>query len=175
MAKNNNYQKEIEERIKKCISKERMQEGPIAVIECFERIPCNPCEGACPFNAIKIGEDITNLPILDEKKCKGCGLCIACCPGMAIFVVHLNYSQRESLFTFPYEFLPVPKIGSVVKGIDRNGKVVTHGRVIKVNESKKNNHTNIISIAIPKKFINSVRGIKIENHELSKGNRKDAE
>ncbi len=29
-------------------SDERLKVGPIAVIECVENIPCNPCVGACP-------------------------------------------------------------------------------------------------------------------------------
>lgn len=151
-----------------------MQKGPVAVIECFEEIPCNPCEVACPFNAIKIGEDITNLPILDEQKCKGCCLCITCCPGMVIFVVHLNYSDKDALVTFPYEFLPIPLVGSIVNATDRQGQVVTKGKVIKVHNAKKNDHTVVISIAIPKKFINSVRGIQINDSKQLKGKEKNA-
>ena len=41
---------------------ERYAKGPIAVIECVQEIPCNPCEVACKLGAIKIGEPITNLP-----------------------------------------------------------------------------------------------------------------
>ena len=59
--------------------------GPVAVIECAELIPCNPCEAACPSGAIKIGDSINNLPVLDEDKCTGCGICISSCPGLAIY------------------------------------------------------------------------------------------
>lgn len=62
-------------------SQERMKKGPVAVIECVQEIPCNPCENACPFGAIKIGDPITNLPVLDGEKCTGCGTCVAMCPG----------------------------------------------------------------------------------------------
>lgn len=45
-------------------SKERMAEGRVAVIECVQEIPCNPCESSCRFGAITIGEQITDLPTL---------------------------------------------------------------------------------------------------------------
>ena len=48
-------------------SEERMKKGPVAVCECLQRIPCNPCESSCPFHAITIGEDISNLPALDAE------------------------------------------------------------------------------------------------------------
>ena len=67
-------------------SKERLEQGAVAVIECAQEIPCDPCEGACPAGAIHVGELITNLPALAADKCTGCGLCIPVCPGLAIFL-----------------------------------------------------------------------------------------
>ena len=72
---------------KQDISDARYAKGPVAVIECVQEIPCNPCEGACKFNAITIGEPITNLPKINETNCTGCGVCVAQCPGLAIFIV----------------------------------------------------------------------------------------
>ena len=57
----------------------RTARGPVAVIECVQQIPCNPCEKACPFGAIEIGPDITQLPRLDLEKCRGCGICADLC------------------------------------------------------------------------------------------------
>jgi Fe-S-cluster-containing hydrogenase component 2 len=139
---------------KKCLS-----EGPVAVIECFQEIPCDPCEKICPRGAIKIGKPITNLPALDEKKCIGCGRCIPYCPGLAIFVINMTYSKNEALISFPYEFLPLPKVGTKVEAADRAGKVVTYGKIIKVNTSKGNDYTAVISIAVPKQYGEKVRGI----------------
>jgi Na+-translocating ferredoxin:NAD+ oxidoreductase RNF subunit RnfB len=36
------------------------------------------CALVCPFGAIKMGEN--HLPIINEKKCTGCGICIKECP-----------------------------------------------------------------------------------------------
>ena len=47
---------------------ERFAKGPVAVVECVQQIPCNPCESACPLHAIHIGEPITNTPQVDREK-----------------------------------------------------------------------------------------------------------
>jgi len=141
-------------------SEERFNKGPIAIVECTEEIPCNPCEVACKFKAIKIGKPITNIPILDENLCIGCGLCIAKCPGLAIFLVDKTYSDKEGLISFPYEYLPLPITGSIVEAINREGKVVSSGKVIKVLNKKSFDRTPVVTIAIPKEKLDEVRGIK---------------
>ena len=90
-------------------SQERMRQGRVAVIECVQEIPCNPCESACRFQAIHIGEQITDLPRIDEEKCTGCGACVAACPGLAITVVDKSYSETEGTSNFPLEYLPLPQ------------------------------------------------------------------
>ena len=68
-------------------SDERFAKGPVAVIECIQPIPCNPCEGACKFGAICVGDPIINLPCLDEEKCVGCGKCTKVCPADVISII----------------------------------------------------------------------------------------
>ena len=58
----------------------------VAIIECVQEIPCNPCVDICPFDAISM-ENINAPPIVDYEKCTGCAHCVAICPGLAIFVV----------------------------------------------------------------------------------------
>ena len=65
-------------------SEERFRRGPVAISECVQQIPCNPCEAACRFGAITVGEEITGLPRLDEEKCTGCGVCVKTCPVQAL-------------------------------------------------------------------------------------------
>jgi len=36
------------------------------------------CESVCPFGAI--GVDAENIPVVDEEKCTGCGICVKNCP-----------------------------------------------------------------------------------------------
>ena len=66
---------------------ERMNSGAVAIIECPEHIPCNPCQEACSRGAIQLFEKITDLPVIDFERCNGCGNCIAVCPGLAIYVL----------------------------------------------------------------------------------------
>lgn len=49
-------------------SEERFEEGPVAVIECLQEIPCNPCETACKAGAIEVGEPITKIPVLHVER-----------------------------------------------------------------------------------------------------------
>jgi Fe-S-cluster-containing hydrogenase component 2 len=141
-------------------SEARMKKGPVAVIECVQEIPCNPCEKACPFGAITVGDNITNLPVLDEEKCTGCGVCVAQCPGLAIFTVDMSYSDTEAIVGFPFEYLPVPKVGEEVEAVSREGKIICKGIVKTVKNPSKFKNTNVIQIKIPIEFVNDVRGIK---------------
>jgi Fe-S-cluster-containing hydrogenase component 2 len=137
-----------------------LNKGPKAVIECVQHIPCNPCEAACPFGAITIGENITNLPVLDVDKCIGCGNCVAMCPGLAIFIVDMTYSDTEATVEFPYEYLPLPKKGDVVEAVNRAGEVICEGKVVSIRSSKNFANTRVIKMAVPKEFANQARSMK---------------
>jgi len=131
----------------------------VAVIECAERITCNPCEAACPQEAIKVGDDITNFPILFEDRYTGCGLCIPACLGLAIFVVNGNYSHSKALVSIPYEFLSLPKVGDQVKALNREGKTICSAEVIQLKNTKKFDRTPIVSFTVPKEKCMEVRHI----------------
>ena len=60
---------------------QRRAKGPVAMAECFQKIPCNPCAASCPVKAIHIGEDINECPTIDFDLCTGCGTCLTKCPG----------------------------------------------------------------------------------------------
>lgn len=145
-------------------SDEYIKKGPIACIECAQEIPCNPCEEACPFGAITIGQPITNLPILDQEKCTGCGNCIAACPGLAIFV--LNGSKEIAEISFPYEYHPAPKKGDEVECVDRAGNIVVKGEVARTVKPPKYDATAVITVKVPKQYINIVRNIKRPGRSL---------
>ncbi len=138
----------------------RYSEGPVAVIECVQEIPCNPCEAACAFGAIRIGEPITTLPTLKGEKCTGCGICASKCPGLAIFIVNKVYSETTATVGFPYEYIPLPVVGEKVKGLNRKGEVVCDANVVKVMNPKSFDHTPIVTIEIPKDFADEVRNMK---------------
>ena len=138
----------------------RYEKGPVAVIECVQAIPCNPCETACPFHAITVGDPIIQLPTLAEEKCVGCCKCVAACPGLAIFVVDKSYSPTTATVAFPYEYKPTPTVGEVRHAVNRKGKYVCQGKVIKVLNPSANDHTPVVVIEIPKEYADEVRSVE---------------
>jgi len=143
-------------------SEKLMGKGPTPIIECIEEIPCNPCETVCPKNCIEIGNCITDLPKFTSNECTGCGKCVVTCPGLAIFLLDNTYSEHKAAITIPYELLPLPQKGEIVIALDRKGKPVCDTEVIKVVSAKRNNSTNLVTMAIPKKFIDLVRFFKFK-------------
>jgi sarcosine oxidase subunit alpha len=139
--------------------KERFTRGGCAILECFQKIPCDPCVDACPHGAISIEGNINNIPVLDFDKCNGCGLCVSRCPGLAIFVVNKDYSEAEGLVMIPYELAPLPEKGEIVEGLDRAGRKVCDGRVLRVLNRKAQDRTAIISLAVPSECVMKVRNI----------------
>jgi sarcosine oxidase subunit alpha len=142
-------------------SLDRINEGPVAIIECFQEIPCNPCTIACNRHAIAMMEDINDLPQLDIEKCNGCALCVSKCPGLAIMVVDGSYSDDEALFKIPYEFTPLPKDGDIVKGLDRFGNYLTDVKIVKVQNLKSFDRTPLIHAAVNKDYIYEFRNIRM--------------
>lgn len=140
--------------------KKRLARGPVVTIECFQRIPCDPCAISCKLGAIKPFKDINDLPIVDFDKCTGCGICISSCPGLAVFVIDMNYSDEKSLIKLPHEMLPLPEKGEDVYALDRAGSILGKVKVVRVLKIK--NKTNIISLEVPKSMVMKVRSIKVE-------------
>ncbi len=140
--------------------KKRLAKGPVVIIECFQKIPCDPCAISCKLGAIKPFKNINDLPIVDFDKCTGCGICISSCPGLAIFVIDMNYSDEKSLIKLPHEMLPLPEKGEDVYALDRAGSILGKVKVARVLKIK--NKTNIISLEVPKSMVMKVRSIKME-------------
>lgn len=142
-------------------SLERARRGRVAVIECVQEIPCNPCEGICNAGAITIGEQITSLPVLDEEKCTGCGLCVAGCPGLAITVIDRSRGDGWALIEFPFEYLPLPEKGDIIRAVNREGRTVCPGEVYNV---KKGNPafggTSIVAILVEDRYADEVRSMR---------------
>jgi Fe-S-cluster-containing hydrogenase component 2 len=141
--------------------KKRLAKCPVVIIECFQRIPCDPCAISCKLGAIKPFIDINDLPQVDFNKCTGCGICISSCPGLAIFVIDKNYSEEKSLIKLPHEMLPLPEKGEDVYVLDRAGAILGKAKVARVLKIK--NKTNIISLEVPKSMAMKVRSIKVED------------
>ena len=126
---------------------------PLAITECYEEIPCNPCATSCPFDAIYIGEDINTIPIVDFEKCTGCGICVYSCPGLAIFTVQ-ELDTENARFKIPFELRPLPMIGETWSGVNRSGEIITKALIEKVSLTKRHDKTALIQVLVPVEFIN---------------------
>ena len=125
------------------------------IIECFQAIPCNPCETSCPAGAITVGDNINNLPVVDYEKCTGCGICATKCPGLAIFMLREDEERGVATVGIPYEFLPVPEKGQDVLVMNREGKELGTGRVVRV--VRPTNKSNLVYVEVPLSIAADVR------------------
>lgn len=145
---------------------EVLSEKKCVVIECSQNIPCNPCEAACPKGAITVGEPITNLPMVDKDKCIGCGLCVAKCPGQAIFLVDQT-AEDYATVTLPYEYYPLPEKDQEVYGLSRSGQFLTMGTIVRVVMTKANDRTAVVEVKVPKEFGMLVRNISVDKRRMA--------
>ena len=146
-------------------SDERFTEGPVAIVECFQEIPCNPCVKACKRGAITMPGDINSLPVVDTKKCNGCGICISFCPGLAIFVIDKTYSRELALVKLPFEYIPVPQKGQYAAGLSRAGEELGSFEVIRVSSGGEKNKTYTITLAVPQELAMEVRDIRVGGYK----------
>ena len=136
----------------------RLAQRACAVVECFQKIPCNPCATSCPSGAFVSDNDINELPVLDWDKCTGCGICVANCPGLAIFIV--DCSGEEAVVRLPYELLPLPVAGQEVRGLGRDGADLCSAKVIRVQNAVSQDRTAIVWLQVSKDYAMAVRHFK---------------
>ena len=135
--------------------------GVHPVIECSQNIPCDPCQDACKFGCIRVGDEITRLPCVNEEaKCTGCGLCVASCSGQAIFLVDETYDEGHAAVTIPYEFLPYPQAGDKGVALGRDGREVCEAEVVSLKINKAMDQTALLTMKVPREMAMTARFFK---------------
>ncbi|MCX6113321.1 MAG: FAD-dependent oxidoreductase, partial [Proteobacteria bacterium] len=142
-------------------SKDPKSKESRVIIDCPQDIPCNPCEKACPTNAIIVGKEINQQPDYDAAKCIGCGKCLAACPGRAIMLVQYNYTDTTSKVSMPFEFFPEPKKGDVVNMLNRNGKFICKATILGTKFFADKEKCSIVDVELPKRHAFDVRSYRL--------------
>jgi thioredoxin reductase/Fe-S-cluster-containing hydrogenase component 2 len=136
-------------------------EGLQPVIECTQNIPCNPCQDCCPVGCIKVGEDISSIPVFEKsKKCSGCGSCVAHCPGQCIFLVQAGYEPGYTAVTIPYEFMPVPELHSRGSALSRSGSLLCEAEIVRVQRAAAFDKTVLLTMKVPAAMAGQARAFK---------------
>ncbi len=140
--------------------------GVHPVMECTQNIPCNPCQDACPKGCISIGDNITSLPVVNkDATCIGCGMCVASCSGQAIFLVDEDTPDGYGTVTIPYEFYPLPEVGDTGVALGRDGQPVCEATVTDIRSVKAFDHTNLLTMKVPKDMTMKARFYKSSEQE----------
>lgn len=147
--------------------KKRLARGPVAIVECFQQIPCDPCSTSCPTGAILPFDDISHLPQIHWETCSGCGKCVGYCPGLAIFIVDDTYSETHSIVRIPWEFSYLPCEGETVPGLSRAGEELARVTVKKIQQSPKKNRAHILWLEVPKELAFAIRSIARKQEGLN--------
>lgn len=139
----------------------RLEKGPVAIIECLQDIPCDPCVSACPVNAIQMRAGITDKPQLQFDVCTGCGACVPKCPGLAIFILNTKHKPGMATLSLSYELLPLPEKDQLVEALDRSGKAVCEVKVVRVVNPPTYDRTAVVTVEIPADQVNNIRAVRV--------------
>lgn len=138
---------------------EASREKPVALVDCDEEIPCNPCETACPRGAISVGPEICHTPRLDLKRCDGCGRCVRICPGLAIVLLDRTVDPHRPRITLPHEMAWTPAVGSLVWAVDGTGRPIGLAEVVRVRGGGKGS-TSLVTVEIEGRRALKIRGLR---------------
>ena len=146
--------------------------GILPVIHCQQEIPCNPCTTLCPLGLIVIeSDDIRGVPhfVGDNYNCKGCGKCVAGCPGLAITLVNSRKDAENPIVSIPYEFTRESLEGKqTVRVIDTNGVELGEVPIVGINAIPNNDRTMIVRVKAPRSIATRIAGIRIQPPEVTR-------
>ncbi|HPR57595.1 MAG TPA: FAD-dependent oxidoreductase [Bacteroidales bacterium] len=137
---------------------ERMMAKPFVVIDCLYGFACNPCEFACPHDAIHKTSTST-VPVIDFDKCTGCMQCVSQCPGLAIF----GYNLKKDWLFLPIEY-EAEELSEVFL-VDNYGKILGEGIIEKIlYKPNKTNIARVKSKDLSGKDLMAVRGFIVKSN-----------
>jgi NAD-dependent dihydropyrimidine dehydrogenase PreA subunit len=135
--------------------------SPTVVIECPERIACDVCEIVCRSGVISLEGSSINIPrIVRQENCTACGLCVAHCPGHAVFLIDTARPDGNAKVTVAFELPNPPMPGARVQAVDANGARAGEATVVGVRVSRSYNGTRLLELSVSRDIAGSVRGME---------------
>jgi ferredoxin len=127
-------------------------------VECFEEIPCNVCEIACPADAISLGHvPRTHDTLLTESKCISCGICVRACPSGAIPMIQEREDRSTSQITLPWRGPKPWKVSDTAILLNRRGDTLGSARVVLTDETAR---PQLVTLDVPTHLVWEARGLK---------------
>ncbi len=145
-------------------------EGIRPIFHCTQEIPCDPCTALCPQKAIRIDDDIRQLPhfIGDEQTCIGCERCVLGCPGLAITLVDYRQNAERPTVSLPYELGTAIRIGEQVEVTDTGGRLLGKAEVVGVRTPRRaDDRTAVIRVQVPAAWACRVAGVRVQSERES--------
>ena len=116
-----------------CRDEEAPSDAWKPVFFCTEEIPCNPCTTVCPTHSILLKPrkgSIMDLPYFEGSSCKGCTVCVAACPGLAMSLVR-RIDEDWAEVVLPFEFRADFEIGARLPVLDQEGGFLEDALLVK--------------------------------------------
>ncbi|HSV55631.1 MAG TPA: (2Fe-2S)-binding protein, partial [Magnetospirillaceae bacterium] len=116
-----------------CRDEETPSEAWKPAFFCNEEIPCNPCATVCPTHSIKLRPlrgTILDLPYFEGSSCRGCTICVAACPGLAMSLVRRTDGAWAEV-VLPFEFHAAFQPGARLPLLDQQGTFLEDAELLR--------------------------------------------
>lgn len=151
-----------------CRDEETPTEAWKPVFFCTEEIPCNPCTTVCPTHSIRLKPrkgSIMDLPYFEGSSCKGCTVCVAACPGLAMSLVRRR-DETWAEVVLPYEFRADFNPGALLPVLDQEGGFLENAELLKKVFNRKY-RTWILTLKVSIGNAPKAIGIRVQSEEAT--------
>ncbi|NLJ47057.1 MAG: FAD-dependent oxidoreductase, partial [Treponema sp.] len=146
-----------------CRDEEVPSESWKPVFFCTEEIPCNPCTTVCPTHSIRLKErkgTIMDLPYFEGSSCKGCTVCVAACPGLAMSLMR-RLDEDWAEVVLPFEFNADFEPGTRLPVLDQEGTFLEDAELLKKVFNRKY-RTWILTLKVSRANAPKAIGIRVQ-------------
>jgi len=140
------------------------------VFFCTEEIPCNPCTTVCPTESIKLRPlkgSLLDLPYFEGDNCKGCSMCVAACPGLAVSLVkRVDAMWAETRIPFEFDATGYA-VGSRLAALDQDGHFVEDTELLDKKYYKKH-RTWVLTLKASAANVTRIIGVSVQDESVTR-------